>query len=107
MQFVVNGQQMGPQVRPSMDVSETSTKRRDESIVPASEWSLDDLKLLQPSALMDCVVETLLRGLRPGQVERVGKSSLVVKPLMRPNPLKIRAVSRGFTVALVLSQDGA
>jgi hypothetical protein len=74
--------------------------------VPTSEWSADDIELVN----VDRVVEQVERELRAALGEnatRVGRRTVRVQPKSRPAVLLIRLGCKFSTVEMTLCQEGA
>lgn len=80
--------------------------QKDNTFIPAAEWDADEIAFFNPAPVSKHMYDILSRALG-ANVERLGSTSLRIKPSQRPKHLVIRFRCKGFKLFITLVQEGA
>jgi hypothetical protein len=129
MQFFVNGMPMGPGMGPGMpgmgpgmpgmggmsakqnvvitelDHDAAPRTSRQPGVVPAQDWSLDNVALIDPQMINNFIFGVLTAGLGSSVVTRTSRTSIRVKPATKPADLTIKVRVKFTNIELQLVQQ--
>jgi hypothetical protein len=81
-----------------------ASRVRQPGVVPAQDWSLDDVALIDPTLVNNYLFGVLTAGLGSASVTRTSRTSIRVKPASKPADLSIKVRVKFTNIELTLVQ---